>query len=98
MPVQLTLGESISPAPTETSYPAIHLAGDNTRLVPWVAQGSPASLWYIEPTDIVTDIRSVERQTEAKELRYYDLSGRRLDGVPAQGVYITSDRKKRIAR
>ncbi len=85
-------------SPTASAYPAIHLAGDNTRLVPWYAQGSPASLWYIEPTDITTDIRSAERQAEAKELRYYDLSGRQLNGVPAQGVYITSDRKKRIAR
>ncbi len=85
-------------APTNSSYPAIHLAGDNTRLVPWTAQGSPASLWYIEPTDIETAIRAVERETEVKELRYYDISGRRLDGVPAQGVYITSDRKKHVAR
>ncbi|MBQ5729856.1 MAG: exo-alpha-sialidase [Bacteroidaceae bacterium] len=30
------------------SNPGLHLAGDNTRLVPW-ASNAPASLWYIEP-------------------------------------------------
>lgn len=28
----------------------LHLAGDNSRLVPWTVD-SPASLWYIEPVD-----------------------------------------------
>jgi hypothetical protein len=30
------------------SNPGLHLAGDNTRLVPWTSN-APASLWYIEP-------------------------------------------------
>lgn len=38
---------------TNTTYPALHLAGDNTRIVPWSASGSPASLWYIEPVDSI---------------------------------------------
>lgn len=35
------------------SYPGLHLAGDNTRLVPWTADAD-ASLWYIEPVDEYT--------------------------------------------
>ena len=30
------------------SNPGLHLAGDNTRLVPWTST-APASLWFIEP-------------------------------------------------
>lgn len=32
------------------SYPGLHLAGDNARLVPWTADAD-ASLWYIEPVE-----------------------------------------------
>ena len=73
--------------------PAIHLAGDCTRLVPWIAQGSPASLWYIEPTDISTDIESVLLQGgESVSAAIYDLSGRRVLR-PAAGVYIRNGKK-----
>lgn len=73
--------------------PAIHLAADCTRLVPWVAQGSPASLWYIEPTDIPSDIENVPVQPvmSAKDA-IYDLSGRRVT-APAAGIYIRNGKK-----
>lgn len=32
------------------THPAIHLAGDNSRLVPWTSTAE-ASLWYIEPVE-----------------------------------------------
>lgn len=76
------------------SYVAIHLDADLTRLVPWNAQGSPASLWYIEPTDIATGIECIpsvdgEQQHEAA---VYDLSGRRVI-APRSGIYIRNGRK-----
>ena len=73
--------------------PAIHLDGDCKRLVPWVATGSPASLWYIEPTTILTDIESVPAyNAESASASIYDLSGRRVT-APAAGVYIRGGRK-----
>lgn len=87
----------ICTTPVNSSYPAIHLAGDNTRLVPWTTSAS-ASLWYIEPTNVLTDIATIEAQTSSTAAAIYDLQGRKLNQMPQQGVYITSDRKKRIAR
>ena len=84
--------------PTVGSYPALHLAGDCKRIVPWTSDAG-ASLWYIVPTDITTDIAAVEAMTPAAAPQaIYDLQGRRLNSIPRQGVYITSDRKKRIAK
>lgn len=87
----------ICTTPVNATYPAIHLAGDNSRLVPWTTS-APASLWYIEPTDVQTAISSVEKEQSAVPAAIYDLQGRKLHSVPQRGVYITSDRKKRIAR
>ena len=81
-------------SPTNGSYPALHLAGDNTRIVPWTT-GSAASLWYIEPTDLATDIESLtlpEAGEQGKEV-FYDLSGRRVETVKP-GFYITDRRRK----
>ena len=73
--------------------PAIHLAGDCSRLVPWNAQGSPASLWYIEPTDLPTGIESLPALgDETVRAAIYDLSGRRV-ARPAAGVYIRNGKK-----
>ena len=73
--------------------PAIHLAGDCSRLVPWNAQGSPASLWYIEPTDLPTGIESLPVSGgETVNAAIYDLSGRRV-ARPAAGVYIRNGKK-----
>lgn len=73
--------------------PAIHLAGDCSRLVPWNAQGSPASLWYIEPTDLPTGIESLPTLgDETVRAAIYDLSGRRV-ARPAAGVYIRNGKK-----
>lgn len=41
--------------PTNTSYPALHLAKDCTRIVPWTTT-SDASRWYIEDTDLEADM------------------------------------------
>ncbi len=76
---------------------ALHLAGDNTRIVPWTTDAS-ASRWYIEPTDIVTDINRVQTNSNMQPAAIYDLQGRRLTSIPQHGLYITSDRKKHIAR
>lgn len=77
---------------------SLHLAGDCERIVPWTADAG-ASRWYIEPVDITTDIATVE--TAVKNQRpaaIYDLQGRRLNAVPKRGIYITSDRKKHLAK
>ena len=41
--------------PTNGSHPALHLAGDNTRVVPWGSEAG-ASRWYIEDTDLEADM------------------------------------------
>lgn len=41
--------------PTDGSHPALHLASDNTRVVPWGAEAE-ASRWYIEDTDLEADM------------------------------------------
>lgn len=41
--------------PTNGTYPALHLAGDNTRIVPWGSDAG-ASRWYIEDTDLEADM------------------------------------------
>lgn len=85
-------------SPTVSGLNALHLSQEN-NLVPWYyAASNEASFWFIEPTDIATDIATVETQTSDEKVSYYDLQGRRLNSAPRQGVYITSDRKKRIAR
>lgn len=78
------------------NYPAIHLAGDNTRLVPWNAGNASASFWYIEPTDILTDIELVAQPAASVGAApLYDLSGRRV-AQPVRGVYIRSGRKELV--
>lgn len=91
------LSALVCTTPAAANYPALHLAGDCTRIVPWTA-GASASLWYIEPTDIATDIKTVEAITPKAPTAIYDLQGRRLNKAPRQGIYITSDRKKHIAK
>ncbi len=81
----------------ESGYPAIHLSGDNTRLVPWNAAGSPASLWYIEPTDILTDIAYVRPAEQEDATIYYNLDGRRVEN-PDKGVFVTNKRRKVILK
>ncbi len=71
--------------------PAIHLAGDGVRLVPWNA-GTPASLWYIEPCDLATDIAGITADREEELSPIYDLSGRRVVS-PEKGIYIRNGRK-----
>lgn len=89
---------SLSCTDPSGAYPAIHLAGDCTRLVPWNASGSPASLWYIEPTDISTAIEQVETSLEetAQPEIFYDLTGRRVDSPKKGGIYVTSRKRKVI--
>lgn len=41
--------------PTTGTYPALHLAQDNTRIVPWTTDAN-ASRWFIEDTDIEADM------------------------------------------
>lgn len=81
---------------------AIHLAGDKTRLVPWYASSpaaNDASFWYIEPTDMaVTGIGETETETVTKEVKLYDLTGRRVTTPAKGGIYVTSDRRKVFAK
>lgn len=76
------------------SYVAIHLDADLTRLVPWNAQGSPASLWYIEPTGISTGIDCIHSvdETQQQDVPVYDLSGRRVI-KPKTGIYVMGGKK-----
>ncbi len=85
--------------PTNTSYAYMHLAGDLNRIVPWFANSpaaNAASFWYIEPTDIITDVKSVTdglgSLISAPEV-CYDLNGRVVD-LPQKGqIYIRRGRK-----
>lgn len=86
----------VNQAPTNSSIPAIHLSQES-KLVPWTTTAD-ASLWYVEPTDVATDIAAIEAQGAPAQIKYYDLQGRRLNAAPTSGVFITSDRKKHIAR
>lgn len=91
-------GWSVLSNPGNSQFPAIHLSGEN-MLVEWSAS-EPASQWKIVPVDgEVTAIDAVVSPAPVvKELKYYDLQGRQLQGAPKQGIYITSDKKKHIAR
>ncbi|MDD6124329.1 MAG: sialidase family protein [Bacteroidales bacterium] len=81
--------------PVAAAIPALHLSGEN-KLVQWAAS-EPASQWKIVPTnDMLTAIGQVEREASQTEVRMYDLQGRRLQQIPAQGLYITSDKKKHL--
>lgn len=87
-----------STTPTNGSYPAVHLNGDLTKLVPWTT-GSEASQWYIEPTDLVTAIDSVTAGAEAAQPEtYYDLSGRRVKALTKGQIYVTDRRRKVVAQ
>lgn len=83
--------------PTNATYPYIHLAGDLKRLVPWQANSpaaNDASFWYIEPTDIATGIDAVATEKPAKDVKFYDLSGRRVTTPVSGNIYVTDDRRK----
>lgn len=88
--------------PTNKTYPAIHLAGDCRRLVPWspaAGANNTASAWYIEPTELsATGIGSIAAPEATAPARYYDLSGRRVTQPVRGGIYVTGDRRKVIAR
>ncbi len=77
-------------------HPAIHAAGDNIRIVPWTT-AADASRWYIEPTDITTDLESVVSESNAAPEVFYDLSGRRVEN-PKQGIYVTSRKRKVVVK
>lgn len=80
------------------SHNSLHLAGDCVRIVPWDSEAS-ASRWYIEPVDVSTDIATIETNVKGQRpVVIYDLQGRQLNAVPKRGVYITSDRKKHLAK
>ena len=80
------------------AHNSLHLAGDNVRIVPWGSEAG-ASRWYIEPVDITTDIATIETSVKSQRpAAIYDLQGRRLNAVPKRGIYITSDRKKHLAK
>lgn len=69
----------------------IHLAGDNTRLVPWTA--TDPSLWYIAVVGSTDAIEAVETAPNAAPAAIYDLSGRRVNNPVKGGVYIIGGKK-----
>lgn len=84
--------------PTDAAHAYLHLAGDNKRVVPWLASSptnNAPSFWYIEPTDILTDIQSVNNNalTPNAAITCYDLNGR-IISLPQKGqVYIQRGKK-----
>ena len=67
-------------------------------VVGW-ADTEEASKWKIVPTgEQLTAILNVADETKNESLKFYDLTGRQLLHAPATGIYISSDRKKRLAR
>lgn len=80
--------------PTNTTYAYMHLAGDNQRIVPWLANSpaaNNASFWYIEPTeDVVTDIDDIMEGIEAisPSDAWYDLQGRPVQNPVSGQIYI----------
>ena len=80
----------------KSTYPAIHAPGDYTsRMVAWNTYGSPASLWYIEKTDldsgVLDAIEGIEVNGETTGTAY-DLQGRAVI-APRQGIYIINRKK-----
>lgn len=86
--------------PTNATYPFLHLAGDNVRIVPWLAS-SPAnnapSFWYIEPTDVMTGIEHItlplNPNAAATAEACYDLGGRAIQQPQKGQVYIKEGKK-----
>ena len=86
--------------PTNATYPFLHLAGDNVRIVPWLAS-SPAnnapSFWYIEPTDVMTGIEHItlplNPNAAATAEACYDLGGRAIQQPQKGQVYIKGGKK-----
>ena len=87
--------------PTNATYPFLHLAGDNVRIVPWLAS-SPAnnapSFWYIEPTDVMTGIEHItlppNPNAAAAAKACYDLGGRAIQQPQKGQVYIKGGKKR----
>lgn len=69
----------------------IHLAGDNTRLVPWA--GTDPSQWYIIPTSNSVGIQGISATQPDAPVVIYDLAGRRVDNPSQKGVYIVNGQK-----
>ena len=86
--------------PTNATYPFLHLAGDNVRIVPWLAS-SPAnnapSFWFIEPTDVMTGIEHItlplNPNAAATAEACYDLGGRAIQQPQKGQVYIKGGKK-----
>ena len=86
--------------PTNASYPFLHLAGDNVRIVPWLAS-SPAnnapSFWYIEPTNVMTGIGHITIPLDPNAANAseacYDLGGRAIQQPQKGQVYIKKGKK-----
>ena len=71
------------------SYASIHLDASG-KLVPWT-MSSEASQWFVEPTEVVTDVDLLSPDAQ-KKYPVYDLTGRRV--LPLQkGIYIQGGHK-----
>lgn len=83
-----------NPAGSKT---ALHLDGQNF-VVAWDTS-EDASIWRIQAVDLVDSIGEISTETSTQPApAYYDLQGRRLHQIPAKGIYISSDRKKHLAK
>lgn len=84
----------------DSEYNLIFLTSNDSYKVVTGYSGANAAQWRIVPTgeQTGTGIGNVEAETTAQPLKYYDLQGRQLKGAPSQGLYITSDKQKHLAR
>lgn len=93
-------GALVCTTPTNASYPALHLSGDKTRVVPWTKPAG-ASQWYIAPEDPENSMSGVENVSvgnEPREVIYYDIYGRRAAALKPGNLYIGNDGTKIVVR
>lgn len=88
--------------PTNASYPAWHLAGDGSRIVPWT-RTADASMWYIapeNPDNCYTSVDNITVTPETGRVDYYDIYGRRINPAALKPgiLYIGTDGSKNISR
>lgn len=79
------------------SNEAIHLAGDNQRLVTWLwGTSNGPSFWYVEAVGTTTDIENVViNSAEQLDNAWFDLHGRRV-AKPANGIFVNRKGRKQL--
>ncbi|MDE6304145.1 MAG: glycoside hydrolase [Paramuribaculum sp.] len=105
--VSLPSGESaiVCQNPTNATYPAIHMGGDQSRIVTWQYSYSAnhPSYWYIMPADpensIVSGVENVAvDKVDNAPVVYFDVTGRKVATLRRGQLYIGSDGSKIVVR